>query len=61
MNIYMYIYNFRQTEICILTEGGSIVKLKYIQHPLVSVGSACSFLIADRGVKASLMGILSTM
>ena len=38
-----------------------MVKLKYMQHPLVSVGRLCSFLMAERGVNPSLIGMFSTM
>ena len=37
------------------------MKLKYKQHPLVSVASFLSLVMADRGVKASLMGMCSIM
>ncbi len=38
-----------------------MVKLKYMQQPLVSVGRVCSFLIAVRGVNPSLIGMFRTM
>ncbi len=56
LNTINYIINLFQ-----LTVGGNIVKLKYIQHPLVSIGRFCNFFMADRGENPSLIGIVSTM